>query len=302
MRTESIATSRMLAMAGGEFAMGSEKFYGDEGPVHAAWVEPFLLDEHPVTNEQFDAFVTATGYLTTAERPLPADEYPELSAAERAAGALVFRPTPGPVPLTNWRAWWEWVPGASWSHPHGPETTVEDRATHPVVQVSYEDASAYAAWAGKRLPTEAEWEFAARGGVDGATFVWGEELKPHGKLMANTWQGEFPYRNTGANGWVGTSPVGSFAPNGFGLSDMIGNVWEWTVTEYQERHVVVHPCCVGDDAREGVASSGIRRALKGGSHLCAPEYCLRYRPAARSPQSEDTSTTHIGFRCARDVG
>jgi formylglycine-generating enzyme len=301
MHAESITTTHMVSMAGGEFWMGDDKFYPDEGPVYAAWVEPFLIDEHPVTNEQFGAFVAATGYRTTAERPLPAEEYPDMSERERAPGALVFRPTPGPVPLDNWRAWWEWVPGASWWHPQGPESSLHGRAAHPVVQVSFEDASAYAEWAGKRLPTESEWEFAARGGLERATFAWGDELKPNGELMANTWQGEFPYRNTSANGWIGTSPVGSFAPNGYGLFDMIGNVWEWTVTEYQDRHIVVNPCCVGEDARPGVEPSAMRRALKGGSHLCAPEYCLRYRPAARSPQSDDTSTTHIGFRCVRDV-
>ncbi|GAB2448502.1 formylglycine-generating enzyme required for sulfatase activity [Conyzicola lurida] len=278
-------------LPGGTFAMGSEAFYADEGPVHEATVGPFAIDEHPVTTRQFARFVDATGYVTTAERELPADDFPELSAAERAPGALTFRATAGPVPLADWRAWWDWAPGADWRRPYGVDVDPDTLADHPVVQVSFEDAAAYADWTGRRLPTEAEWEYAARGGLDGATYAWGEDPRPGGILMANSWQGAFPYRNDGADGWRGTSPVGSFPRNGFGLSDMIGNVWEWTTTVYAPRHSGLDECCV-------VGGTGpVRRALKGGSHLCAPEYCLRYRPAARSPQSDDTSTTHIGFRC-----
>jgi len=282
----------MRAIEGGTFLMGSEEFYADEGPVHAASVAPFLIDEHPVTNRQFAEFVAATGYLTTAERELPAAHFPQLGAEERRAGSLAFRPTDGPVPLHDWRQWWTWVTGASWRRPFGEAEAHDD---HPVVQVSFDDASAYAAWAGARLPTEAEWEFAARGGLDSRRFAWGDEPRVGTTLMANTWQGAFPYRNEGAGGWRGTSPVGSFPPNSFGLVDMIGNVWEWTTTPYTQRHTVEAPCCVVGDPSDG------RRVLKGGSHLCAPEYCLRYRPAARSPQSDDTSTTHIGFRCVRDA-
>lgn len=276
--------------------MGSEQFYADEGPVHDVAVAPFSIDVHPVTNREFAVFVADTGYLTTAERALSASEYPELSPGERAAGSLVFERTAGPVDLGDWRQWWAWRAGANWRTPRGPGSSSDGIPEHPVVQVSFEDASRYADWAGKRLPTEAEWEYAARGGLEGATFAWGEELHPRGQLMANTWQGRFPFLNTSANGWTGTSPVGTFPANGFGLVDLIGNVWEWTTTPYAPRHDVA-PCCVGDLVDH---PSDERRTLKGGSHLCAPEYCLRYRPAARSPQSDDTSATHIGFRCVRD--
>jgi sulfatase modifying factor 1 len=287
----------MVTIAGGGYWMGSEQFYADEGPVHRQDVDPFLLDTHPVTNEQFAAFVLDTGYVTTAERPLPASEYPELTPAELACGSLVFRQTDGPVSLTDWREWWTWVEGAQWRHPFGADSGIATKHQHPVVQVSFEDASTYAAWAGKRLATEAEWEFAARGGLESATYAWGDEPTPGGRLMANSWQGSFPYRNTGANGWEGTSPVGAFPPNGYGLVDMIGNVWEWTSSPYTGRHSSA-PCCIdATDLHPGEP----QRVLKGGSHLCAPEYCLRYRPAARSPQSDDTSATHIGFRCARDL-
>jgi formylglycine-generating enzyme required for sulfatase activity len=293
---ETLTAQRELA--GGVFAMGSEAFYADEGPVHEASVAPFAIDVYPVTTRQFARFVAQTGHVTTAERALPVEEFPGLSDDERAPGALVFRPTDGPVPLSNWRAWWSWMPGANWRRPHG--TGTPDLDDHPVVQVSFDDARAYAAWAGARLPTEAEWEYAARGGLDGATYAWGEEPRRGGVLAANTWQGAFPYRNDGAFGWRGTSPIGSFAPNGYDLWDMIGNVWEWTTTVYTPRHAMQpDDCCVVGG--RGADGQPVRRALKGGSHLCAPEYCLRYRPAARSPQTDDTSTTHIGFRLVRDL-
>jgi formylglycine-generating enzyme required for sulfatase activity len=257
------------------------------------------MDSHPVTNSQFAEFVAATGYVTTAERDLPETDFSDLDALERAAGALVFAPTDGPVSLREWRQWWQWRTGANWRLPHGAGVGADALPDHPVVQVSYTDAMTYAAWAGKRLPTEAEWERAARGMREGSTYAWGEELHPDGMLMANTWQGDFPYRNSGANGWVGTSPVGSFPANEFGLYDMIGNVWEWTVSAYATRHDSEVESCCSPDASVRVSDS--RRVLKGGSYLCAPEYCLRYRPAARSPQSDDTSTTHIGFRCVMDI-
>lgn len=321
----------MILIPGGPFVMGSDAFYPEEAPAHQAEVAPFELEKHPVTNRQFSEFVDATGYLTVAERGLDAAEYPDLSEADRAAGSLVFQPTTGPVDLRDWRAWWEWQPGASWRHPFGPDSDLDGRDDHPVVQVCFTDASAYAAWAGKRLPTEAEWERAARGGMDGRDYAWGSELNPGGRLLANSWQGSFPYRNTGALGWVGTSPVGSFPANPFGLVDMIGNVWEWTGSIFTPDHRGRRAAAVnllgggaaaspaggtcGDGCMCGPSGSGkdvglgsgaapnpsVRRVTKGGSHLCAPEYCQRYRPAARSPQTEDSATTHIGFRCARDL-
>ena len=293
-------TATMRRIEGGTFLMGSEEFYADEGPVHEVAVGDFFIDEHPVTNRQFADFVASTGYVTTAERPLSVADFPELGEADRAPGSLAFRPTDGPVWLLDWRQWWVWIPGASWRRPFGPESVGSAAAgdDHPVVQVSFDDASAYAEWRGARLPTEAEWEFAARGGAPETTYAWGVEPRPGGVLMANTWQGAFPYRNDGANGWRGTSPIGSFPPNGAGLVDMIGNVWEWTTSPYTARHDPhAESCCVAG----GHGDRPDRRALKGGSHLCAPEYCLRYRPAARSPQSDDTSTTNIGFRCVGDA-
>ena len=230
--------SQMISIPGGTFRMGSVDFYAEEGPVHERTVAPFELDLHPVTNEQFAAFVAATGYVTVAERPLDPADFPGADISDFSPGGLVFTPTPGPVDLRDWRQWWAWGEGASWRRPFGAGSSIEGRERHPVVQVSFEDANAYAAWAGKRLPSEVEWEFAARGGLDGATYAWGEELRPDGVLMADTWQGSFPYDNTGAAGWVGTAPVGSFAPNGYGLFDCIGNVWEWTSDFYSARHVL----------------------------------------------------------------
>ncbi|MGN0065918.1 MAG: formylglycine-generating enzyme family protein [Nocardioides sp.] len=285
----------MVELPGGTFTMGSVSHYPDEAPLRTRTVEPFSIESHPVTVRQFAAFVRETGYRTVAERPLEGSQFDHLPDAERVPGGLVFTPTSGPVALDNWRQWWRWVPGASWRQPYGPGSADPRRADHPVVQVSFEDASAYAAWAGRRLPTEAEHEFASRAGLEGATYGWGEELRPGGRLMANTWQGRFPYENTGALGWVGTSPVGTFPANDYGLVDLIGNVWEWTTTVYSADPTAepVSACCAASVQAAGSA----QRVLKGGSHLCAPEYCLRYRPAARSPQDEDSATSHIGFRC-----
>jgi sulfatase modifying factor 1 len=284
-----------VPLGGGDFAMGSDRFYPEERPVHPASVEPFEIGRFAVSNEEFAAFVAATGYLTVAERPLDPAEFPDVESVD--PGSLVFEPTAGPVDLRNWRAWWQWVPGACWRHPRGPGSGLDGKGRHPVVQVAYEDATAYAAWVGARLPTEAEWEYAARGGLDGATFAWGEE--PNDGTRANTWQGRFPYRNDGARGWVSTAPVGSFPANGYGLHEMTGNTWEWTSTTWNPSHQVDGHCAPGADhhpAPEGHPTM----VTKGGSHLCAPEYCLRYRPAARSPQTVDSSTTHLGFRLARD--
>ena len=302
--------TELVEIPGGSFRMGSTSFYPEEAPIHTVTVAAFAIERHPVTNAQFADFVEATGYVTVAERPLDPALYPGVAPADLLPGALVFRPTPGPVNLQDWRQWWDWAPGAHWRAPFGAGGGIEARGAggglearedHPVVQIAYPDAAAYAAWAGRRLPAEAEWEFAARAGSS-TTYAWGDEPRVDGALMANTWQGRFPYRNDGPQGvdtarWVGTSPVGAFPPNGFGLLDMIGNVWEWTTTRYSERgHVLGAPtssCCpIPADPDPNVLQT-----LKGGSHLCAPEYCHRYRPAARSPQSQDSSTTHIGFRC-----
>lgn len=291
----------MVPIAGGVLLMGSDDFYPDERPVHHRVVSDFAIDRYPVTNRRFADFIAATGYVTVAERPLDPAQFPGAAPADLVPGGMVFVLTAGPVDLSDWRQWWRWVPGASWRHPEGPESGIDDRMDHPVVQVAYEDARAYASWTGARLPTEAEFEYAARGGHEGRSFVWGDEPFPAGRAMANSWTGRFPYLNTGPFG-ARTAPVGSFPPNDYGLHDMIGNVWEWTSDLYTVRHV--DPALDPPDREKRpslLATAGpeeTRRTLKGGSYLCAPEYCLRFRPAARSPQSEDTATTHIGFRCA----
>ncbi|GAA1055740.1 sulfatase-modifying factor 1 [Agromyces luteolus] len=297
-----MALTELVPLPGGTFRMGSDVHYPEEAPQHERVVAPFAIERHPVTNAQFAEFVAATGYLTTAERPLDPVEFADVPEPDRAPGSLVFTPTDGPVDLRDWRQWWRWVTGADWRHPFGPDSDLEGRADHPVVHVAYADATAYAEWAGRRLPTEAEWEYAARGGLDGAEFAWGDERTPDGVVMANTWQGSFPYRN---EGWGGTSPVGSFPPNGFGLLDVVGNVWEWTSDPFTPRHVPPGAASVDRGERAdllaGLAPSRALHVTKGGSHLCAPEYCRRYRPAARSSQAEDSSTTHLGFRCAADA-
>jgi len=307
------ALTPLVDVPAGRFRMGSEEFYPEEGPVREVAVEAFAVEQHPVTNAQFARFVEETGHVTVAEvAPDPAD-FPGADPAALVPGGLVFTPTPGPVPLSDWTRWWRWQPGASWRHPGGPGTDIRGREDHPVVLVAFDDALAYARWAGRDLPTEAEFEYAARGGTDGTPYAWGDEVRPGGRLMANTWQGRFPYDNAGAEGWVGTSPVGTFPVNGYGLADMIGNVWEWTTTFFltgTDRHAHDGACCapssedLGPAARASVAPGERhpRKALKGGSHLCAPEYCLRYRPAARSAQSVDSATTHIGFRCVLRPG
>ncbi|MBX7432102.1 formylglycine-generating enzyme family protein [Mycobacterium sp. Y57] len=290
--------TELVEVDGGSFRMGSTQFYPEEAPVHTVVVAPFAIERHPVTNAQFAEFVADTGYVTVAELAPDPALYPGAAPEDLVPGALVFRPTHGRVDLRDWRQWWEWVPGADWRHPFGPESSIVDKSLHPVVQVCYTDAQAYARWAGRRLPTEAEWEFAARAGAS-STYPWGDEPMPGGRLMANTWQGHFPYANDGALGWSGTSPVGTFPPNGFGLVDMIGNVWEWTTTLFTGHHRVGQSSLETGCCGPGAPDPTITHALKGGSHLCAPEYCHRYRPAARSPQSQDSATTHIGFRCAR---
>jgi sulfatase modifying factor 1 len=299
----------MALVPGGTFRMGSEDFYPEERPVHRVEVDAFWIDRHPVTVAEFRRFVKATGYVTLAERPPDPADYPGADPALLVPGALVFHMTRGPVDLRDVANWWSWLPGARWDRPEGPGTDTYTRARHPVVQVAHQDAEAYARWAGKALPTEAEWECAARGGLDGGTYAWGDEVAPEGRAMANFWQGEFPWQNLVQDGFAGTSPVGSFAPNGFGLYDMTGNVWEWTADFFTPRHSaeVVKSCCVPQNPRvtssaesfaEGAPGAHIpRRVVKGGSHLCSANYCLRYRPAARQGEAVDTSTSHIGFRC-----
>lgn len=299
----------MVWIPGGTFRMGSADFYPEERPVHPVAVDGFWMDEHPVTNAEFRRFVELTGYVTVAERTPDPKDYPGVDVAFLVPGSLVFRRLPHRVSLGDHHNWWMYVPGASWKHPEGPATTVNDREHHPVVHVAYEDAEAYAAWAGKALPTEAEWEFAARGGLEHAAFVWGDEFAPNGQLMANTWQGEFPWQNLKSDGYEGTSPVGSFPANGYGLYDMAGNVWEWTSDFFRPRHTgdPSKSCCTPRNPRVETYDQNHtahlpdahipRRVVKGGSHLCAPSYCLRYRPAARQGEAVETSTSHIGFRC-----
>jgi formylglycine-generating enzyme required for sulfatase activity len=298
--------AELIELPGGEFAMGSTSFYPEEAPIHAVTVAPFAIERHPVTNAEFAEFVDATGYVTVAEKPLDPALYPGVAQEDLLPGALVFRSTAGPVNLEDWRQWWDWAPGAHWRRPFGDGSDIAGKDSHPVVQIAYPDAGAYAAWANRRLPTEAEWEYAAAAGAT-TVYAWGDEPTVDGNLMANTWQGRFPYRNDGAANWVGTSPVGIFPPNGFGLLDMIGNVWEWTTTPYSARGHARRDAGADGSSLDLPANSccpppadpdpTVIQSLKGGSHLCAPEYCLRYRPAARSPQSQDSSTTHIGFRC-----
>ncbi|WP_404291806.1 formylglycine-generating enzyme family protein [Glutamicibacter arilaitensis] len=296
----------MIQIPGGTFSMGSNDFYREEQPVHQVEVSTFLLDRAPVTVEQFHRFVADTGYVTVAERALNPSDYPGVRPELLVPGALVFTPTQGPVPLHDPTLWWSWVAGASWRQTEGPGSdALVDRSEHPVTQVSYEDAAAYARWAGKRLPTESEHEFAAHGGREGTLYAWGDERCLAGQHMANTWLGRFPYENSGLDGWVGTSPVGSFPANEYGAVDLIGNVWEWTADRWTAHQPVVTrtPCCTPDvprNADSGLAQPRDTFVVKGGSHLCSPEYCLRYRPAARQPQERDTATSHMGFRCAQD--
>ncbi|HEX3905058.1 MAG TPA: formylglycine-generating enzyme family protein [Polyangia bacterium] len=293
---------------GGEFMMGSNRHYREEAPAHLETVDGFWLDRWPVTNEQFRRFIEETGYVTQAEIAPDAAQYPGADPALLVPASVVFVKPAGRVDMRNFLNWWAFVPGANWRHPTGPESAIAGLEQHPVVHVGFEDATAFVQWAGKALPTEAEWELAARGGLDQTEFAWGDELEPEGRAMANTWQGEFPYENLLGDGFETTSPVGTFPPNGWGLYDMIGNVWEWTTDWYTSGHRKPEEdasCCGGADKRTArersydptVALPIPRKVIKGGSFLCAPNYCRRYRPAARMAQAIDTSTCHLGFRC-----
>ena len=298
----------------GTFLMGTndKESFPNERPAHLVQVQGFWMDKHDVTNAEFSKFVEATGYVTTAERKVdwedlkkqlpPGTPKPDDSALE--PGALVFTPTSGPVQLNDLSAWWRWVHGANWRHPEGLGSSIEGRENHPVVQVSWNDAVAYARWAGKRLPTEAEWEFAARGGLESKRYVWGDEFKPGGKHMANTWQGLFPVTNTAEDGFVGSSPVGSFPANGYGLYDMAGNVWQWCSDWYRvDANIEAASKNVCRDPRGPTESYdpgdpyAPKRVVKGGSFLCNPSYCESYRPSARRGTPPDTGSSHTGFRC-----
>ncbi len=280
--------------------MGSQDFYPEERPVRQKQVGGFWMDEHPVTVAEFRRFVKDTGHLTTAEQVPVADDFPGADPATLVPGSLVFTMTSWPVDLDDWRRWWAYVPDAQWRRPTGPASTLDGRQHHPVTHVSYADALSYADWSGKSLPTEAEWEFAARGGLEGAVFPWGDEFMPNHRRMANTWHGRFPWEYEAGRKHEqspGTTPVRSYPPNGYGLYDMVGNVWEWTADHYRDSHdAPVRSCCAPQTPPHDTAAMRYR-VTKGGSHLCAPNYCFRYRPAARQRQSEDTSTCHLGFRC-----
>ena len=295
----------MKIVPGGTFSMGSDEFYPEERPIVAASVEDLWVDEHPVTNAAFRRFVADTGHVTVAEQPPDPADFPDADADLLVPGSQVFVPPAGPVPLDDWTRWWAWVPGADWCHPEGPETTLHGRDLHPVVHVGFEDATAYASWASARLPAEAEWEHAARGGLDGVRYAWGEEFMPRGRVMANTWHGRFPFENLAPHGFTRTSPVKRFPPNGYGLYDVTGNVWEWTSSRWTANHSVDEPAQAAEAGTSCCAPSSIgehdRYVMKGGSHLCAPSYCHRYRPAARQAQGPRDTTSHLGFRCVWPV-
>lgn len=306
----------MKWISSGVLTMGTDdpKSQANERPAHKVQIDGFWMDEHLVTNAEFKKFVEKTGYLTTAERKPDWEDLkkqlpPNTSKPDESllvAGSLVFTPPSHPVPLNNLHGWWSWVKGANWQHPEGPASNLKGRENHPVVHVSWDDANAYAKWIGKRLPTEAEWEYAARGGLENKRYPWGDEFKPNGKFMANTFQGEFPHKAIAEDGYVGTSPVKTYPANGYGLYDMVGNVWEWTndwyhATIYQQ--LAKQPMCPNYagpahtfDPQDPYAT---KRVIKGGSFLCHVDYCESYRPSARRGQTPDTGTSHIGFRLAK---
>jgi formylglycine-generating enzyme required for sulfatase activity len=277
--------------------LGSDRHYPEEGPPRPVTVDGFWMMSTPVTNAQFAEFVAATGYATVAERPLDPADYPGAPPENLQPGSMVFTRTPGPVDLRHLSQWWAWTPGASWRHPVGPLSSIDKRAHHPVVHVAYADAEAYAAWADLALPTEAEWEVAARGGLKAAEYTWGNQPEQPGRPLANYWHGDFPWRPD--KGYGRTTPVGSFPSNDYGLFDMAGNVWEWTTDWYTDSRTT-QSCCAEDSYDAAQPQFKVpRRVVKGGSFLCADSYCLRYRPAARRPQPVDTGMSHIGFRCIR---
>ena len=316
---DTAAPPGMVWIHSGEFTMGTDDVnsFPNERPAHRVHVESFWIDEHDVTNAEFAKFVEATGYITTAERKpdweelkkeLPPDT-PKPDESVLVPGSLVFTPTSRPVPLDDLSAWWRWVPGACWRHPEGPDSTIKELENYPVVNVAFEDAQAYAKWAGKRLPTEAEWEFAARGGLWGKPFVWGDDFRPNGKWMANTFQGKFPVENTGEDGHIGTSAVGEYPANGYGLYDMAGNVWQWTSDWYRADYYA-QLALAGGVARNPQGPSSFldpdepgqqKRVLRGGSFLCTDQYCSRYIVGTRGKGEISTGSNHLGFRCVKDL-
>jgi formylglycine-generating enzyme len=307
----------MVWIPGGEFSMGCddprERPCGgpdamhDARPIHRVLVDGFWMDRTEVTNGQYEEFAKATGYVTVAERTPTAAEFPDAPPENLVAGSVVFSPPDQPVSLDNHYQWWSYVKGANWRHPTGPQSSIQGREKYPVVNIAYEDAEAYARWAGKRLPTEAEWEFAARGGMAGKLYAWGDELKPGGKWYANTWQGKFPVQDTAEDGFAGLAPVGQFTPNGYGLYDVAGNVWEWCLDWYRpgydetlaETGAVARnpmgPQSSFDPAEPGQA----KRVHRGGSFLCTDQYCTRYMIGSRGKGETSTGSNHLGFRCVR---
>jgi formylglycine-generating enzyme len=301
--TAESGTDEMVLIHGGRFQMGSNEF-DDSKPVHNVAVQSFLLDEHEVTNGQFEKFVEATHYLTVAERPLEAKDYPGVAADKLIPGSAVFTPPDHPVSLNDPFVWWIYVNGASWKHPKGLASSIKGKEKEPVVQVCYEDAIAYCKWAGKRLPTEAEWEFAARAGRPASEYYWGDQLKPNGKWVANIYQGNFPDHNTKEDGYEGIAPVKSFPPNPYGLYDMDGNVWEWCNDFYRPDYYQISPA----DNPPGPSDSfdpgepgTIKHVQRGGSFLCSDQYCIRYKAGSRGKGETSSAGNNLGFRCARDI-
>ena len=309
------APDGMVWVPGGEFSMGAAdppdmnvvgmQATVDSRPIHRVYVDGFWMDKTDVTNKQFEEFVKATGYVTVAERKPRAEDFPDAPPENLVAGSVVFSPPNHPVPLNDHLQWWSYVPGTNWRHPLGPNSDIKGKANYPVVHIAYEDASAYAKWAGKRLPTEAEWEFAARGGLTGKPFVWGEEFRPNGKWMANTFQGIFPVKDTGEDGHVGIAAVAQYPPNGYGLYDMAGNVWQWTSDWYRPDYyqrladtggVARNP--QGPDSPFDPAEPTEKKKVhRGGSFLCTDQYCSRYMVGTRGKGEISTGTNHLGFRC-----
>jgi formylglycine-generating enzyme required for sulfatase activity len=311
----------MAWVAGGEFSMGcqvpSEGFCtratlsatNDAQPIHRVYVDGFWMDATDVTNDKFEKFVKATGYVTIAEHAPTKEEFPTAPPENLVAGAVVFTPTAAAVPLDNHFQWWSYVHGANWHHPEGPQSDIKSKGNYPVVQIAYPDAVAYAKWAGKRLPTEAEWEFAARGGLWGKAYAWGDQFKPGGKPMANTYQGQFPVKDTGEDGFVGVSPVASYPANGYGLYDMAGNVWQWCSDWYRPDYYkqlaasggVVRNPPGPDSPFDPAEPSEKKRVQRGGSFLCTDQYCTRYIMGTRGKGEVNTGCNHLGFRCVKDV-